>query len=56
LDWFRIPLLPQYSISTQIVTGSATFVAVLLAFGAAYARSIGGPAVNRRLKPSTLGA
>ena len=56
LDWFRIPLLPHYFIAIQIATGSATFVAVLLAFGAAYARSIGRTAVNRRLKQSTLGA
>lgn len=54
LDWFGIPLLPQYWIAIQIATASATFLAVLLAFAAAYARAIAGTAENRELKQSTL--
>jgi hypothetical protein len=52
LDWFGIPLLPHYWVSIQIAIASATFVAVLLAFAAAYARAIGRvthePATNPR--------
>jgi hypothetical protein len=42
LDWFGIPLLPHYWVAIQIAIASATFVAVLLAFAAAYARASGG--------------
>jgi hypothetical protein len=44
--------LPHYWVSIQIAIASATFVAVLLAFAAAYARAIGGvthePVTNPR--------
>jgi hypothetical protein len=42
LDWFGIPLLPHYWVSIQIAIATATFVAVLLAFAAAYLRAVVG--------------
>jgi hypothetical protein len=55
LDWFGIPLLPHHWVAIQIARASATLLALLLAFAAAYARAIAGDAVNRRLPQPELG-
>jgi len=57
LDWFGIPLLPHHWVAIQIATGCATFLAVLLAFAAAYARAIAGVTPEPMTNPrNELGA